>query len=266
MKKMTYLLPFLAVLASCSTNAQIPSIYYQKGDHIIGRASAIYEVDCGQSDEDSSESCAERYSPRPREFSDIVKQANSIIGPAIVQEDADGKRSVKFLLDRDSRNAVQTLLMTHADEVCTNYQFRIYGTVIGVRVGASALDQAIGLLAGVATGSLAGQVLDDLRGAFAANNGILNEDYLRASYFQTLFASVHRTKREMKAAIILAQTYPPDDKSAEKMEYSVAEALSDALTYHRICDIGYMLTSGTEMSEAKKSLFAWRFDAEFKKE
>ncbi|RKF06373.1 hypothetical protein DEM25_012220 [Oceaniradius stylonematis] len=272
------IVPIVFFLSACNANFQIPSIQYADDDYIIGRAGWIFGVDCPEQEMNGAERCPERYAPKPRTIGEIKRHAEQINGmnaiiPAAnsAEQQGNGVGSVtsasEVLVDSTLRNSVQTLLMMHADEVCSNYQYRLLGTVVGARIGANALDQAIGLLAGVVTGSLASEFLGQVRGAFSSSAGFLDDDFLKASFFLREFEGVQKRKRIMKSIILVAQSYPlkaPDPAVGKVNErYSMMEAISDAAAYHRICDIGYILAAGSELDNAQKHLFAWRFSGEF---
>lgn len=284
MVKLARIFPFLFVLSACNANFQIPSIQYANDDYVIGRAGWIFGVDCPEQDMNGAERCPERYAPKPRtigEIQTLAKQINGVdpVVPAAstpnpqngqpANTGASGTRDTEIVVDSALRNSIQTLLMMHADEVCSNYQYRLLGTVVGARIGANALDQAVGLLASVITGSVAGEFLAQVRGAFSSSTGFLDDDFLKASFFLDKFEAVQERKRVMRSVIMVAQSFSL--KSTDSRDgningrYSIMEAVSDAAAYHRVCDIGYVLSAGDEIEEAEKQLFAWRFTPEFKR-
>lgn len=274
------IVPIVFLLSACNANFQIPSIQYAEGDYVIGRAGWIFGVDCPKQGMNGTERCPERYAPKPRTMEQIKSQAEQINGmdPIVPAgntttekgaSDGSGTKGSEVLVDSTLRNSIQTLLMMHADEVCSNYQYRLLGTVVGARIGANALDQAIGLLAGVVTGSLASEFLGQVRGAFSSSAGFLDDDFLKTTFFLEKFEKVQQRKRVMKSIIMVAQSYSlrsedPTSGNANA-RYTLMEAISDAAAYHRTCDIGYVLAAGSELENAERSLFAWRFHGEFKR-
>ncbi len=81
----------------------------------------------------------------------------------------------------------------------------------------------------------------------------------------------------MKKYIMAAHKHPVDYPAIAKERmhevyekigskyYTAEEAVSDALAYHRMCDMGAMLIGGTFTQDAHKDLFAYRFSDEWQK-
>jgi hypothetical protein len=148
------------------------------------------------------------------------------------QGDATTKKTayVHAATDRGSRNRLASILLKHADDVCTLEMGRLVADEATVNTGLSTLTSALAGASTIVTGNLAKSILSGGADLANATRSHVNEHIYR-NILSTAIGRAVRNEQERRRKEIEGRF------SKELADYSVDAMIVDVNAYHQVCSL-----------------------------